>query len=334
MRGSIGVATGRVFCGLVGNDRRREYTFLGNTVNLAARLMILARDGTESEGKELFSILCDRPTFDAARERAEFEVLPAQPVKGRDDLVEMFRPLREQREVIRRQTDLVGRSAEKAILINAIQELQRGAPLQVVVLHGEAGIGKSRLMEELLQQAQVSQLKSFSGAGDPMEKSNPYFAWRSIFGRALGFEEAAAKLQLSSFDRQAILDAASGKLEAIEAGLSRYLPLLNVILPVSVPENESTATMTSEVRGGNIRDLLVRLLQREVEQSPILVSVEDLHWLDSASWTLLSDVVQNVRPLLLAVSTLSAVPAGAFAVPGAGWAARDHLHAAGCDVPR
>jgi tetratricopeptide (TPR) repeat protein len=61
--------------------------------------------------------------------------------------------------------------------------------------------------------------------------------------------------------------------------------------------------MTGEVRGGNIRDLLVRLLQHEAEKSPILVALEDLHWFDSASWILLGDVYQKVRPLLLVVDT-------------------------------
>ena len=55
----------------------------------------------------------------------------------------------------------------------------------------------------------------------------------------------------------------------------RYAPLLSVLLPVTIPENEFTLAMTGEVRGGNIRDLLVRLLQHEADQSPILVALED-----------------------------------------------------------
>ena len=301
--GFIGVTTGRLFCGLIGNNRRREYTFLGQTVNLAARLMVLARKLSQADADPTISILCDRPTFDAARERADYEVLAPQTIKGRDEPVEVFRPVQERKKIGHSRTDLIGRSNEKTLLIDALQASQRGASFQGIVLHGEAGIGKSRLMDELIRHAQVQQMKVFSGAGDAIEKSNPYFAWRSVFGGVLGIEEIRSKPQLTDPDRKAIFDALAAKLEVIDPELLRYLPLLNVILPVSFPENEFTLAMTSEVRGGNIRDLLVRLLQEEAHESPILVTLEDLHWLDSASWTLLGDVFQKVQPLLLAVNT-------------------------------
>jgi tetratricopeptide (TPR) repeat protein len=158
-------------------------------------------------------------------------------------------------------------------------------------------------MDELIHQAEASQLKIFSGAADAVEKSNPYFAWRSVFNRLFDIEELISKPQLTNEDRQIILERVTAKLNGLDPELSRYAPLLNVVLPISLPENEFTLAMTSEVRGGNIRDLLVRLLQGEAGQSPILITLEDLHWLDSASWILLADVHQNVRPLLLAVNT-------------------------------
>ena len=308
VRGAIGITTGRVFCGLIGTDQRREYTFLGHSVNLAGRLMSLALQQVETLEQDGIVILCDRPTYEAARERAEFQALPPQRMKGRSELVEVFRPLREKKGAIRAQTELIGRKEEKSLLVSAIQELQRGAAFQTIVLHGEAGIGKSRLMDELIIQAQTSQVRVFSGAADAVEKSNPYFAWRSVFNRLFDLEEITSKLQLNDADRLLIQNKVTDKLNTLDPELSRYAPLLNVILPISLPENELTSSMTSEVRGGNIRDLLVRLLQHEVDQSPILVTLEDLHWLDSASWALLWDVAQRVRPLLLAVNTRPFTP--------------------------
>ncbi len=163
-------------------------------------------------------------------------------------------------------------------------------------------------MDELVQQAEASQVKAFSGAAEAIEKSSPYYAWRLVFNRLFDLEEFASKPQLSEEDRLQILDQVLAKLDALDPGFSRYAPLLNVVLPISLPENDFTSAMTSEVRGGNIRDLLVGLLQHEAEQDPILITLEDLHWLDSASWTLLSDVVRRVRPLLLAVNTRPFMP--------------------------
>jgi class 3 adenylate cyclase/tetratricopeptide (TPR) repeat protein len=303
VHGAIGLTTGRVFCGLIGTDNRREYTFLGNSVNLAGRLMSLALQQKEILEREGIAVLCDRPTYEAARERTEFEALPPQKVKGRNEPVDVFHPLREKKEAVRAKTELIGRKDEKALLVNAIQELQRGTPFQAIILHGEAGIGKSRLMDELLRQADVSPVRVFSGAGDTVEKNNPYFAWRSVFNQLFDLEEFISKPQLTEEDRLKILDTVLEKLRTIDSELLRYAPLLNVVLPISIPENEFTSTMTGEVRGGNIRDLLVRLLQEEANESGILISLEDLHWLDSASWILLADVYQKVRPLLLALNT-------------------------------
>ena len=61
--------------------------------------------------------------------------------------------------------------------------------------------------------------------------------------------------------------------------------------------------MTGEIRGGNIREILARVLAHEATQTPLLIVLEDLHWFDSASWTLLVDVQQKVKPILLALNT-------------------------------
>lgn len=302
VRGAIGLTTGRVFCGLIGTDNRREYTFLGNSVNLAGRLMSLALQQKEILEQDGIAVLCDRPTYEAAKDRIEFNPLPPQKVKGRSEPVDIFHPLHE-KKTVRSKTELIGRKEEKALLVNAIQELQRGTEFQTIILHGEAGIGKSRLMDELVRQAEASQVKVFSGAGDTVEKNNPYFAWRSVFNQLFDLEEFISKSQLSDEDRSRVLDRVLEKLRTIDSDYLRYAPLLNVVLPISIPENEFTSAMTGEVRGGNIRDLLIRLLQEEAEPSGILISLEDLHWLDSASWTLLADVYLKVRPLLLAVNT-------------------------------
>ena len=303
VRSMIGITTGRIFCGSIGNQSRREYTIMGNPVNLSARLMSAAGNLADLIAKAGVPILCDRVTYDSARDAIEFETVAPQYVKGRSEAVEVFHPVEQKRSVIRSQTDLIGRQEEKAIIANALQEWQRGEPLQVVILHGEAGIGKSRLTEDFLRQAQSLGARIFQGGGDTIEKSNPYFAWRPVFQKLFNIEEISSRAVLSESDHEMVAGKVAEKLNAIDPDLMRYAPLLDVVLPVVFPENEFTSAMTGEIRGGNIRELLVRLLEHEASLAPLLIVVEDLHWLDSASWAVLGDAFQKVRPLMLFLNT-------------------------------
>ena len=300
---TIGVATGRIFCGSVGNDSRREYTIIGNAVNLSARLMGAASGQDELIANYVVPILCDRLTYDSAKEVVEFETLPPQRVKGRTEPVEVFHALATQKSVVRSKTELIGRQEEKTLIAAALQELSRGTPHQTLILQGEAGIGKSRLFEDLIRQAETLDVNMFTGTGDAIEKSSPYHAWRSIFNQIFGMEELLAKGHSTEETQALIEENVLAKLAEIDPELVRYAPLVDVVLPTSISDNELTSAMSGEIRGGNVREVLVRLLAYEASQAPLLIVMEDLHWFDSASWALLVDVQQKVRPLLLALNT-------------------------------
>jgi len=303
VRSYIGITTGRIFCGSVGNDSRREYTIIGNAVNLSARLMSAAASQFMLIDKHGIPILCDRMTYDSAKDVIEFESLPPQQVKGRVGPVTVFHPLEVKKSVIRPTTELIGRLEEKTMMANALQELARGALHQTIILQGEAGIGKSRLFEDLVRQAETLRVKMFIGGGDAIEKNSSYRAWRPIFNKILDIEEVLANAELAENDRNFIQARVVEKLTEVDPDLARYAPLLDVILPVPIPDNELTSAMSGEIRAGNTRELLTRLLSHEALQVPLLIVMEDLHWFDSASWALLADIQQKVRPVLLALNT-------------------------------
>ena len=303
IRSHIGITTGRIFCGSVGNESRREYTIIGNAVNLSARLMGAASHQDELVARYGVPILCDRLTYDSAKDAVEFEPFAPQLVKGRREPVEAFHPLEQKKSVIRPKTELIGRQEEKTWMANALQELSRGTPHQTLVLLGEAGIGKSRLFEDLLRQAETLRVKTYAGSGDPIEKSNPYHAWRPIFNKILGLDELLSKVEFKEEAQAAVQTSIVDKLEQIDPDLARYAPLIDVVLPTPIPDNEFTASLTGEIRSSNVREVLTRLLAFETSQTPLLIALEDLHWFDSASWTLLMDVQQKVRPLFLAINT-------------------------------
>ncbi|HSB01680.1 MAG TPA: AAA family ATPase, partial [Anaerolineales bacterium] len=189
------------------------------------------------------------------------------------------------------------------MIANALQELARGALHQTILLQGEAGIGKSRLFEDLVRQAETLHVKMFLGSGDTIEKSNPYHAWRPIFNRIFEIEELLTNGDATEEARLALQNKVTEKLTRIDPDLARYAPLADVVLPISFDDNELTAAMSGEIRGGNVRELLTRLLSFEASQAPLLIVMEDLHWFDSASWALLVDVQQKVQPLFLALNT-------------------------------
>ncbi len=290
---TIGIATGRAFCGTLGSTARREYTMVGNVVNLAEALMQAARTG---------EVLCDPTTYEAARDRLAFETLGTLIVKGEPDSVVTYRPKGQLPAVVRPGRELIGRVKERTVLGKSLQALLRGAQQSLIVINGQTGIGKTRLVEDLLRLALAVSASPLLGVGDAVERSTPYHVWRPIFSRLLQLHTSASR---ESRQNQVLecLTSAAPENQGDPQRLLKLAPLLNAILPLDLPENELTAQMPSEVRADNTRELLVTLLQKAADESPLLLVLEDAHWFDTASWALAWSVFQSVRPIFMLITT-------------------------------
>jgi hypothetical protein len=309
---AIVVASGRAFCGEIGSRQRREYTMIGDVVNLAARLMQAAataddRPPTTADTRSSVvggrsSILCDEATAQAAQSRMAFEPLDPIAVKGKAEPIAIYRPLRtatiqSKNQNAKSQVALVGRAAEQAALAEQLQALLRAGQGGVALIESEAGMGKTRLIEATCDLAAELGIMVLLGAGDPMEQATPYFAWRDIFSQLLDL----GALETPAAQRRRVLD-----LLANDPDLLPLAPLLGAVLPLDLPETPATAQLGARARAEATRDLLLRLLQRNPDarrgaagRAPTLVVLEDAHWLDSASWALAQAAGQRVRGLLL-----------------------------------
>jgi class 3 adenylate cyclase len=293
MNAAIGISTGRAFCGSIGNIRRREYTMIGDVVNLAARLM-QAAGRMAAERNARIPILCDEQTYLAARNHIQFEELPRIMVKGKAEPVAIYRPLTTRKAAVRPHAQLIGRARERAVLAEALQALLRGASQSVILIEGEAGIGKSRLVEDLIRQAEALQIEVLSGAGDAIEQSTTYFAWRDIFTQLL---------KIDVYDSSDNLEKRIHKLLEVSPDLLPMASLLNTVLPVHFAETELALQLGSQARAENTRALLLHILQQELGRVVKVIILEDAHWLDSASWALANLVAQRMQPLLMIIAT-------------------------------
>jgi class 3 adenylate cyclase/tetratricopeptide (TPR) repeat protein len=273
----IGLATGRVFCGTSGVATRREYVTVSHTVNLAARLMQAAAE----------DIFCDANTLRLASSKLRFETLAPLKMKGMTQPVPVYRPepVAEGAGATSRGTRVVGRQDERGKLTALVRRFAERGVGGAVLLKGEAGIGKSVLVEELRERAEATKLSTATGAGSTLERSTSYHAWRPVLARLLGPDTRLLERLRSHPEREA------------------WAPLLNGLLSVKVPDNEVVRQMSGPERDANTRELLVQLLDEATRERPRVVVLEDAQWMDTASWELALDAQRRVKRLLLVIAT-------------------------------
>ncbi|MDQ2688341.1 MAG: AAA family ATPase, partial [Armatimonadota bacterium] len=305
-----GIATGYVFCGVVGDARRCDYTLIGDAVNVAARLMQSADE----------TPLCDAATQTAVGASYLFDPLPPVAVKGKSAPVPVFSARARAPRPAAPFADGVDRTDERARLAAHLERLLTEGRNSVVIIEGEAGIGKSHLAADLAARASGQNVLALTGGGDSMDQAALYHAWRPVFRQVLGLEAPPAAPDLR---RARVLAQLSDEKPENGGPSARDLaPLLSAMLSLDLPDNEATALLMGRERAEATHDLLTDLLRRYAESAPLLLIMEDVHWLDSASWALLLRVAERVPRRMLVVLTRGQDD------PNAGLAALTSAHAA------
>lgn len=297
-RVQIGISRGYARVGPYGASTRRTYGAIGDDTNVAARLMQQAVPG---------QIIASRRVAQATEHRYQFRTLGTVQVKGKSEPVDIFglvglisgMPLVGGVSTPeRRRAPMVGRSTERAALHESIELLLREKQGGTVIILGEAGIGKSRLVQEFLEQGRAAGATCILAAGDAVEQAAIYFPWRAVFAQLLQLDTLPNDAAMWRDQVLSWLDS-----NADEPELLQLAPLLNAVLPLNLPENPQIASITGRARAEATRNLLIRIIRRTARSLPLVIVIEDAHWLDSASWALLERVALLDVPLLLVIAT-------------------------------
>ena len=292
----IGVNRGPVFAGDIGPSYRRTFTVMGDTVNLAARLMAKAAPG---------HILATPEVLERSRSEFEFESVPPFSVKGKAKPVHAV----DVGERLGARTadpagfSLVGRRHEMGVW-RAMVEAAAAVSGSIVEIVGEPGVGKSRLVEEFRTVA--SEMEIVSATCEYYESSTPYGALRSLVRELLHLEKA---------NDAEIGGRLSSAVAEVAPDLGPWVPLIGAVADIEVPDTPETAELDPEFWGLRLREVMTSLLG-VLLPSPTVLIMEDSHWMDEASAELLRHLAGVVaeRPWVLC-STRRDVDTG-FVAPG------------------
>jgi class 3 adenylate cyclase/tetratricopeptide (TPR) repeat protein len=286
----VGLNSGEVVVRAIGNDLRMDYTAVGQTTHLAARMEQIAEPG---------AIVITPDTLTLAEGYVEVKSLGPVPVKGLAGAVEIYEVIgagiartRLQASARRGLTRFVGRGAELEQLRHA-QQLAGHGRGQVAAIVGEAGVGKSRLVYEFTHSHRLQGWLVLESTSVSYGKATSYWPVVDLLRGYFKIQDRD--------DLREIREKVTGKLLTLDEALKPTLPALLALLDVPV-EDVVWQTLDPAGRRQRTLDAVRQLLLREAREQPLLVIFEDLHWIDSetqAFLDMLIDSLGSVRLLLL-----------------------------------
>ncbi len=288
----MGINSGEVVVGKIGDDLRMDYTAQGHTVNLAARMENLAEPGKVYLTGDTAGLV---EGFFALRDLGAFDI------KGVRDPVHVYElqgagPLRTRLEVSRKRgfSRFVGRDEEMAILEDALAQTLKGKGRFVAVV-AEAGTGKSRLCHEFLERCRARGIPVHEGHCVPHGRMIPFLPIREVLGHLFGLSAG----EPDALARQKI----AGALLLLDESFRELLPLVLDFMGLPDPDRPPPR-MDPEARQRAVVETIRRIIHaRGRTGQPVVILAEDLHWIDDASEAVLAqlgEVVGETPRMLLA----------------------------------
>jgi len=278
----IGINTGPVVVGTLGNDLRVEFKAVGDTVNLTSRMEGLAEPGTTYVTEEIF-----RLTEGLFR----FEALGDKQIKGKEEPVNVYRVIapstrrtRFDVSAERGLTPLVGRERELDLLLDGFERSKAGKG-QAFSIVSEAGVGKSRLLYEFRKAVAHEDVTFLEGKCLSYSRGVAYHPVIDILKANFDIQEADRDFEIKEKVKRG--------LKILEVDEATTLPYLLELLSVK-DSGIDKIPMSPEERKVRIIDALNRIVLRGSELRPLIMAFEDLHWSDTSSEESLKDLLDSI----------------------------------------
>jgi class 3 adenylate cyclase/tetratricopeptide (TPR) repeat protein len=286
----VGLNSGEVVVRAIGNDLHMDYSAIGQTTHLAARMEQLAAPG---------SILLTAATLRLVEGLVRVQALGPVPVKGLADPVEVFELVgvtalrrRLQAAAVRGLSPFIGRQPELAALQQALARARVGQG-QVVALVGEPGVGKSRLVYEFLHSHHTQGWLRLESSSVSYGKATAYLPVRDLLTAYCHIEDRD--------DLRTVRAKVTGQLLTLDDTLQDTVPAVLALFE-ALPADSPFLLLDALQRWRRTLEALKRVLLRESQVQPLLLVFEDLHWIDSETQTVLDTLVESMptaRVLLL-----------------------------------
>ena len=281
----VGIAGGTVYVGAYGGEIRRTFGVIGPSVNLAARLMQEAATG---------SIYVSEDIARQRNQQVHFDEIGRAELKGIDHPVPIFctRPTAArggEARVARVEGRMIGRNQERALLAAGLAGLQGGWG-GIFLVEGAAGIGKTRLIADFVERAEMMATQVITTAGDEIDHATAFFAWTPVLRRLFGGSDVTAEARLLDF-------------MAADPWRAARLGLLESIISTPVEDSYLTAGMEPSLRMENTYQLLTAIVRDAPRSAPLVLVLDDGHWMDSSSWAMAEKVGREIPAVMVVIGT-------------------------------
>lgn len=277
---TIGIATGDVYSGEFGGITRKDFTVVGSAINCAARLMMTGDGNT---------ILMDERTRQKTENLCETEQATGIFLKGftREQHVYRFICLRSEKREQHRRCGMIGRDDELAKLLSSLARAHLGS-LTILPVVGDAGMGKSYLVENFLGEAQAMypQLRIVSGSCYQYEEQTLFFPWRSIIKDIFGLGEITASQDIYEITRSIFLSCFG------EEELS-WVPFTLNMLGFDFEEDSSIREIDVSIKQDRFFSLMYKIIMKTARETTTVITIEDIHWSDAVSLKMLEYLING-----------------------------------------